>query len=118
MERALAAHNKLKSEEKTKKWTHGRPVVTEMTSKRPRFEATQVQPGDGQVFNTPKGGELVRNWTQELHPQPLTSSCLVELKRADEAGDTIGASVDCGTPFLDRSIFQGDPAEKVMSRSS
>ena len=42
----------------------------------------------------------------------------MELKRADETGDTIGASVNCGTPFLDCFIVQGDPTEKMVSRSS
>ena len=36
----------------------------------------------------------------------------------DEAGNTIGASIDRRTPSLDRPMAQRDPAEEVMSRSS
>ena len=61
---------------------------------------------------------MVRNRIQELRPQPPMSLCLLERKRADETGDTIWTSTDCRTPFLDRCRVQGDPAEKMASRSS
>ena len=44
--------------------------------------------------------------------------CLLEYKRADEAGDTLWARVDRRTPFLGPFIVQGDPVEEVVSRSS
>ena len=91
--------------------------MNEVTSEQPWLEVTEVQPGDGQVFDTSEGGKVIVPENTVLNHRCPYGAVQPRRKRADEAGDTAWTRVDYGTPFPCPFIVQGD-VEEAMSRSS